>query len=366
MKIVFFIRDITDCGGIQKTTCNLINSLKARHKCSISVVSLYHKNEDTFFDIDNRVKLISLFDRKINLHTDGMAISRQIAKMFKHIEFDYLIIQGTEYSNYIPSYIWKKKVIVCEHGYFGFGHIFGLHWRGVRKALKRATAVVTLTSLDEEQFKKYSYNRIIIRHIYNAYEPIKKDKTSQYDLESKTIVSCGSLVKLKGFDRAILVAQKIFNIHPDWKWEIYGEGPLHKELEEKIFECHLENNVILKGYEKEKDNIFGQKSMEVLTSDFEGFGMVLVEAMQYGLPIVCFDIKYGPREIVEHNKSGKLVHAYDCDNMAKVINHLIENPDQRKKYSDYSRYSLERFSPDTVVKQWLELFNEISKDHPIV
>lgn len=360
MRFLFFVRDITDCGGIQKTTCNLVNSIISRDNHEIIVVSLYHKNKEPFFEIDSNVKLVSLYEHTINLRKNGIDIKIKLSRILQVIEFDYLIVQGTEYSNYIPRKAWNKKVIVCEHGYFGFGHLLGLHWRGVRKALKKATAIVTLTSLDEEEFKNHRINsNTIICHIYNAYEKIDQIP-GNYNIDSKTIVSCGSLVKLKGFHRVIQAAKIVIETHPDWIWEIFGDGPLREKLEAMINENGLENNVILKGFETKKQLIFEGKSFVVSTSDFEGFGMVLIEAMQFGLPVISFDIKYGPKEIIEHQRCGELIPAYNVEELARTVNQLIDNPVVRKQYSEYTYKALEKFSPEKILEQWMELFKDLS------
>lgn len=358
MMILFFIRDITDCGGIQQATCNLIRSLLKNFDIKIEVISLYHENETPFFKIPDIAKLTFLFNRKIDLHKNGHEIKKRLCKSMKGKSFDYLIVQGSEYSNYIPSKIWKKNVIVCEHGYFGFGHTLGIHWRGVRMALRKATAIVTLTELDAENFRHAAKRNIDIRHIYNA---VYYDETDLdcYNLDSKRIVSCGSLSKVKGFERVIKVARIVVNVHPEWKWEIYGDGYLKTYLDQLIRESNLEGKVILKGYERDKSIIFSDKAITVVTSDFEGFGMVLLESMHYKVPIISFDIKYGPKEIVESFKNGELVKAFDCNALAARINYLIDNPNVRKKYSDYATVSMQRFLPDKIANDWIDLFEDL-------
>lgn len=357
MKLLFFTRDISDCGGIQQTTCNLVSNLLMRDpSLEISIISLYHKNILPFFSIPNKVERIALFEKKINLHGASKKIKNRINKILRSLEFDVLIVQGCEYSNYIPTSIWGKKVIVCEHEYFGFGHTFGIHWRGVKKSISKASAIVTLTELDANDFRKKNKRQIPIIHIYNALVEIDK-KLKQNVNDSKCIVSCGSLVQLKGFDRAIEVARKLFVKYPDWTWFIYGEGEYRSQLEKLITNYHLENKVFLKGYENDKAKIYADKAMLVVTSDFEGFGMVMIEAMQFGLPIVSFDIKYGPKEIVEDKKNGELIPIYDCTKLADRLGYLIENPELRNQYSEYTSKSIERFSPQKIVSEWYKLIN---------
>ncbi len=360
MKLIFFCRDISDCGGIQQTTCNLISRLmEHEEKLEVKVVSLYHKNKSCFFEIAEEAELHTLFDNFINLHFAENRIRKKLNEFLSHEDFDFLIVQGCEYANYIPDKFWEKNVIVCEHEYFGFGHYQGIHYRGVRKALKKASAIVTVTGLDANDFKNKAKRDIPIISIYNSLCANNADTLVNYNLSSKTIVSCGSLVKLKGFDRAILIAKDVLNKHLDWKWEIYGDGVLRDELELLIDKNNLNGKVILKGYETDKKVIYGDKAFLVVTSDFEGFGMVLIEAMQYKLPIVSFDIKYGPKEIVEDGFTGKLIEAFNIKKMSDYLDKFIEDNTLREKFSNNTTVSITRFEATEIVGKWMSLFSLI-------
>lgn len=360
MKLIFFCRDISDCGGIQQTTCNLISRLMEHEKeLEVKVISLYHKNKSCFFEISKETELHTLFDSFINLHFAENKIKNKLNDFLSQEDFDFLIVQGCEYANYIPNRVWKKNVIVCEHEYFGFGHYQGIHYRGVRRALKKASAIVTVTGLDAKDFKNKAKRNVPIIPIYNSLCANNVNGQVNYNLSSKTIVSCGSLVKLKGFDRAITAAKDVLNKHPDWKWEIYGDGALRNELELLIHKNDLDGKVILKGYETDKKVIYGDKAFLVVTSDFEGFGMVLIEAMQYKLPIISFDIKYGPKEIVEDGFTGKLIEAFNIKKMSDYLNEFIDDSALREQYSNNTAASITRFEANAIVKKWMSLFSSL-------
>ena len=96
-----------------------------------------------------------------------------------------------------------------------------------------------------------------------------------------------------------------------------------------------------------------------MTSDFEGFGMVLIEAMQYKLPIVSFDIKYGPKEIVDDGVTGKLIEAFNIKEMSDYLNKLIEDNALREKFSNNTTSSITRFEATEIVGKWMSLFSLI-------
>lgn len=363
MKIIYFIRDISDCGGIQQTTCYGINSIIRNSKdYEIATISLYHKNKQNFFSLDSCVKNHALFKEKIDTKKQYFKIKKRLDILIKQINPDIIVVQGTAFASYLSVDVWRRcKVIVCEHGHYDMGGKFGLHWFGKKISLKYAKAIVTLTKLDAQNYIKNNKNKIIIKNIYNPCF-LQKDGSVQYNLESKVIVSCGTIDNIKRFDHVVKAAEIVFAKHPDWCWYFYGDGPQKKNLEQLIEDKHLESNVFLKGYETDKSIIFGDKSFMVLTSRFEGFGMVLIEAMQYRLPVISYDIKYGPKEIVINNHNGLLVESGNIELLAKAVDELIENADKRKNMSIKANTSLNKFDSEVITKQWLDLFKVIKQE----
>lgn len=356
MKIVYFIRDMTDCGGIQQTTCHVINSIIKKTDYEIATISLYHKNKVCFFELNTKVKKYILFDEKVNTRKQYFQIKHRLKILLKQINPNIIVVQGTAFANYISRSIWSKcKVIVCEHGHFYMGGKFGLHWVGKRKSLKYAKAIVTLTELDARNYRNNNKKGVVIRNIYNPCV-FQKNYKCKYNLDSKVIVSCGTLDKIKRFDHVIAAAEKVFVKYPDWCWYIYGAGAERTNLETMIKEHQLENNVFIKGYETDKNVIYGDKSFFVLTSCFEGFGMVLIEAMQYCLPIISYDVNYGPKEIVENGKNGILIESGNIELLSSAVVKLIENVNDRENMSKLAYQSLNKFNEMQITKQWINLF----------
>ena len=357
MKITYFIRDITDCGGIQQTTCHGINSIiKTSEEYDISVISLYHKNEECFFYLDQKVKKYALFTEIIDTKKQYFQIKNRLRVLLEQVKPDIIVVQGTAFANYISRSIWNRyRVIVCEHGHYHMGRKFGLHWFGKNKSLKYADAIVTLTELDALNYKSNNKKGIVIKKIYNPCV-FQKNFQSIYKLNSKVIVSCGTLNKVKRFDHVIATAEKVFAKHSDWCWHIYGDGPEKSNLEKMIRERRLEKSVFIKGYETNKNVIYGDKSFMVLTSNFEGFGMVLVEAMQYHLPIISYSVNYGPKEIVEEGINGFLVESGNIELLSDAVEKMIEDTDKRQIMSKKAYQSLNRFDNEQITKQWIDLF----------
>lgn len=142
--------------------------------------------------------------------------------------------------------------------------------------------------------------------------------------KSKVAISAGRLESVKGYNRLIaawvIVAQKC----PDWQLEIWGEGSLRESLQRQIDALHLSSVVHLKGVSPSIGEVYSHSSFFVMSSLYEGFPLVLVEAMNCGLPCVSFDIT-GANSIIDNGKNGFLVPDNDVNALAEACIKLIEN-----------------------------------------
>lgn len=226
-------------------------------------------------------------------------------------------------------------------------------WLGRVLSAKYADKVVVLTKKDMELNKKrFKTSRKIVQ-IYNPLNFEKQD--AEYKKDSKKIVSCGRFTKQKGYDFLVDVAEKVFQNHPDWTWDIYGDGEEMNNISKLIKGKKLENNVILKGRTNQMYSIYKEYAMYVMTSRFEGFAMVNIEAHYAKLPIVSFNCNCGPDEIIQDGVNGYLVDCFDIDKMAEKINYLIENPNVRIRMSENTMLDKEKLQMENVITKWKDV-----------
>ncbi len=224
---------------------------------------------------------------------------------------------------------------------------------GRKIAAKYADKIVVLTKKDmQHNIELYKTKEKIVQ-IYNPIEAVPLDDV--YKCNSKKIVTVGQLLPVKGHDMLVKVAKKVFAVHPDWEWHLYGEGPERENLQKLINEQGIAKNLKLMGKTNGMNELYKEYAMFVLTSRSEGFAMVNIEAHYAKLPIVSFNCDCGPDEIIQDGINGYLVECFDIDKMADKINYLIENKEVRKRMSDNTMLDKEKLQMKNVIKKWMEI-----------
>ena len=143
----------------------------------------------------------------------------------------------------------------------------------------------------------------------------------------------------KNFDRLLEIAKKLEERETNWHWDIYGDGEERKQLEEKIEKLGLGKRVSLKGAVNDLYTRYRQYMAVVMTSRYEGFPMVLIEGAANGLPMIAFDVRTGPKEIIRNGENGFLINSEDDDGMVDAIVKLMNNQQLRIKMSKASSIS---------------------------
>ena len=145
----------------------------------------------------------------------------------------------------------------------------------------------------------------------------------------------------------------------EWQLIIVGDGILKSEIEAKIKALNLQDSVILKPFTKEIEKEYLSASIYAMSSHFEGFPMVLIESISYGLAPISFDIKTGPSDIIADNQSGFLVKDNDLQGYADKLITLMCDENLRANFGTKAKALVsERFGKDAVLKLWEELFEK--------
>ncbi len=274
---------------------------------------------------------VSLLRREINFITSIKDGSKKVGEI--HINRDnYRNFKANE-QNFIKkifAYFWDKQLLV---------------------KLKKLDAFVVLTQDDKVKWPELNNLNVIPN-------PLPFYPDGQSTCQQKKIISVGRYSHEKGFDRLVKAWAIVAESHTDWTLHIYGSGDSN-ELQKEIQELGIEKNTLIHGATSEIVEKYKESSIYLLTSRFEGFGMVLAEAMACGVPCISFDCPYGPRNIITNNEDGILVENDNIIEFAKQIENLIENPNKRIEMGKKARNNIKRLIVENIGNQWQTLFDNL-------
>lgn len=191
----------------------------------------------------------------------------------------------------------------------------------------------------------------------NFIVPLGMDGSSERE---KTIISVGRLHKDKGYPRLLRIFKDVHKRFPDWKLQIVGDGLLREELESLVRSYGLDTHVEFTGFldNREMRKRMLEASVFAMTSIHEGFGIVLVEAMDSGLPVISFDVRVGPRSIITHGVNGYLVKDEDYEAYADCLSKLMEEEALRNSFADEAKKRARDFYKSHIIEKWIRIFEE--------
>lgn len=230
----------------------------------------------------------------------------------------------------------------------------------------RAAAVVVQTAKAEKAMQRIvSRAKFVV--IPNPVSQVDVDGVQPYVplrtrlslmADAKIIIGMGRLDSQKGFDILIEAFVHLHPRFPDWRLVILGEGPARPTLEREVEESGLIGSVYLPGLVRNARKSLAEGDLFVLSSRFEGFPNVLLEAMACGRPVISFDCPSGPAEIIRNDYDGLLVKSGDTAVLRTAMSTLMLSPERRAKLGRNAREVLERFSMDRIMALWDELLSE--------
>lgn len=359
MKLCFFIDDITHTGGIERVTSNLVHQFsKDQRNIDVEIVSQYKSSNRIWYPFGNCIiKYLSdkNFDAKphsISRIVTMLGNINAVRQYFKKHSYDFIIAQSLPnvFALFMAG-VDMSKVIATEHVYYNY---YNSIIKKIRIFIyKKCYKVAVLTSEDKKCYDRY-FDKT---HTVLIPNPVIVPEYFESHLNNKVAIAMGRIQYQKGFDTLVDVFAMVHQKHPDWKVHIYGDGNYRNYIEEYIKERNMNDIVVLKGRTDDVASVMRNASFFILSSRFEGFGMVIAEAMSQGLPVVSFDCPTGPSDMVKSNFNGLLVENQNKKALAEAICYMIEHPNERKKMGRNAIETSKQFAGNIISKKWYSVFN---------
>ena len=369
MKIVYIIDSLALKGGAERIITEKMNYLATIYNYDVSVITYYQFHEPNTYPLSCKVKQINLsipfyqqyrysYPKRLWLKWGfNRQLQIELQQTVNSINPDILIGVGYTLADVVCSIkcqarIYTKSPFLKRRTSF----IYTIYFKLIRKKYlktveKKADAIVTLTKGDAQEWKNAKRVKIIPNF---SIMPI----SNLSNCESKRVIAVGRLEWQKGYDRLISIWKLVSHEHPDWQLDIFGEGRLEEEINNNIRKKDL-RNVNIHPFTDTISQEYASSSICVLASRFEGFSLVLLEAMRHGLPCVSFNCPYGPKDLIDDNESGYIIENNNIEQFAEKLNYLIENTEIRKKFAKKALLKSTRYDVDTIMSQWRDLFDSL-------
>lgn len=234
-----------------------------------------------------------------------------------------------------------------------FKSLLSRYWkRSLVGHLKKLDRFVTLTEKDREAWTELSNVCVIPNPV--SFPSVKLSQQTE-----KRVIVVGRYCHEKGYDDLLTIWASVQYRCPDWRLDVYGDGD-RSAYELLVDKCQIDRSrCSLNGRVSDVQSEFARSSLAVCSSRFEGFGLAIVEAMACGLPVVSFDCPWGPRSIITDGEDGVLVENGNLEQFAIAMVKLMQDGDARAEMGRRAVVNVQRFSMDSVARQWTDLFNSL-------
>ncbi len=377
MKLIYCTHSTCNPGGMERVLLNKVTYLSQLPGWEVAVVTTDQNQRPPFYPFPEKV---CMTDLGINYSEDNgkgawkkitgylrkrKEHKRKLTALLLKEKPDIVVSLYPSESSFIPDIkdgsrkvleLHYCKFFRLQYGRRGLlGWIDKLRTRQDEQIVRRFDKFVVLTNEDRGYWGNLPNIEVIpnaAMHVSDAYS----------DVMNKRVIAVGRLDYQKGFDRLIQAWELVqyTGKFTDWKLDIFGQGEWREMLQQMIDKAELQNTVCLNRPTKQIGEEYVKSDMLVMSSNYEGFPMVMIEAMACGLPVVSFDYKCGPKDIIQTGINGLLVPNGDIQALADAMMKVMEDEAYRKMLSQNARKVVDTYSEQAVMSQWIRLFTSIT------
>lgn len=359
-KICFISGVISRSGGTERVGSIIANELCVKGY-DVYLLSFWNQGEPHYF-LNNRIHVDYLLDSGLEGKLSRTRVY-PILKLHRYLvnnKIDIVIDIDTVLSRHTAYAIQgtKCKLISWEH--FNYWSMMMLNeerrFRAKRLIKKYASKLVVLT--EEDRLKHITEYHLDPQFVVTMPNPCLSEVSVHYEFDNKTFLAVGRLAKEKNFSALLNAWSLIHKQCSEWKLVIVGKGELESDLKDQSKKLKLKN-VEFAGHSDNIDEYYQSASCFVLSSSYEGFPMVILEAQSYGLPVISFDCKTGPHDLVHNNINGYLVEDKNVDMLADRMLQFTKDKDKANEMSKTAVSSVKQYNLENITDKWCKLLDEV-------
>lgn len=375
MKIVYCTHSVYCPGGMERVLLNKVRWIRENTPWQVIIVTTDQEGREPFYRFPEGVRMVDLginYSRGNSLSPFGKITDyfhrrklhrRRLTDFLMQERPDLTITLYPSEASFVPDIKDGSKKILEFHYSKNFRlqynrkGLLGLadKWRtkADEKLVRRFDRFVVLTNQDARDWGNIPNMSVIP----NAAIPLSSEHS---DCLSRRVIAVGRLDYQKGFDRLIKAWRLVMDKGlTDWHLDIFGQGEWKDYLNNIIHENNLGNCVTVNAPVSDIAAQYTSSSLLAMSSNYEGFPMVMIEAMSCGLPVVTFDYKCGPRDIITPEVNGLIVPNGDIQAFADALVRVMTHTEMRRDMGRAALAVTERYSLETVMKSWNNLFEKL-------
>jgi len=370
MKILYFTIQINLIGGYSRIVIDKANWL-AQHGYDVTICDIESWPTPPCYPLDKKVDFI-----QGNMDTTPggilrrlkgtLSAVRRIKQIIRQVRPDVIVNAHCPIVAYSLPFVCLDipKIIECHQsmqgietfdrnmssGFFSWFHRWSIRW-----IYGQYDSLIVLTEEDKRVWNLK--NCEVIYNFSNLTCAAEEKPISNSDKHQ--IILLARLAAQKRIDLMIKIWERLFKKFPNWSVKVLGEGDQRPILEKMIAERRMEDSFLLPGAVQDVRPEVLKSDIFCLTSEYEGFGIVIIEAMQMGLPAIAFEF-VGVHDIIEDNETGFIVPFPDIDRYADRLRLLISDKNERIRLSANARKSVKKFDKERIMEQWEAIFYRLS------
>ena len=390
MRIAFLCNNFKSLNGVERIWSQKLSLLAEREDDQVFLITYNQYGAPYSFPLSEKVRHIDLATRYISRcsfngiwqyvdrYKSELAFRRTLNDCLATIRPDIVVCSDMHVAD-LKALLSVKlpvvRIVECHcgrsayfedlaklNGFFEKMKQYLLKKRLLR-AISRFDRIVVMTEAEREDWKQKDKVVSIPNMLVRYPEEIQKDRHLY-----RRVISVGRYAYQKGYDLLLKAWRIVEDRHPDWSLDIYGslDGGMgeYEQLQRQTEILGL-NTVSLHSATTDIYSSYLESDIYVSASRFESFGLVLVEAMACGLPVVGFESLYGPVSIIKDGSTGILVPPHDTQQLAEAICQMIERPEERVRMGGNGRLEAKKYLPEQIMPLWRGFYESLGIGHPI-